>query len=282
MPPARRTTGLRFDELQRWFLERVVAPHRTTGEPGPAPERAIEDVILPSSSLDAEARLAIYSTAYFLRLREIMAMEHPVVERLMGKAAFSDLVRDYLSRYPPRGHSVHTLPHALPHYLKYHCTRDDAGLLRDVARLERAISDAFDVHSLGTLDSEDLARIPAEAWPLARFRLDPSVRVMAFEHDACRIVNAHHENEPLPDLSPRASWAVVWRHESRIWRRPLSRARYEILAALAAGENMTTALERASQVWDGDESELETRIFEWFADWLRESYFRAVELADPH
>jgi hypothetical protein len=278
MPPARRT--LRFDELQRWFLERVVAPHRTTGEPGPAPERAIQDVILPSRALDAEARLAIYSKAYFLRLRDIMAVEHPVVERLMGKAAFSDLVRDYLSRYPPRGYTVHTLPHALPHYLRYHCTRDQAGLLRDVARLERAISDAFDVHSLGTLGADDLARVPAEAWPLARFRLDPSVRVMAFDHDACRIVNAHHDDRPLPDLSPRPSWAVVWRHENRIWRRPLTRARYEILAALAAGQTMTAALERASQVWDGDESELEAKIFEWFADWLRESYFRAIELPD--
>jgi hypothetical protein len=45
---------------------------------------------------------------------------------------------------------------------------------------------------------------------------------------------------------------------------------------------MTTALERASRVWDGDESELEAKIFEWFADWLRESYFRAVELPDAH
>lgn len=271
---------LRFAELQRWFLERIVAPHRTTGQPQPAPERATQDVILPSKALDAEARLAIYSQAYFARLRNIMAVEHPVMERLMGEDAFSDLVRDYLSRYPPRGYTVHTLPHALPHYLAYHCARDDAGLLRDVARLERAISDAFDVHSLGTLGADDLARIPAEAWPQARFRLDPSVRVMAFDHDACRIVNAHHDGKPLPDLAPRPSWAVVWRHDNRIWRRPLTRVRHEILVALAAGETLTTALERASAVWEGDESELEGRIFEWFAEWLRESYFRTVELGD--
>lgn len=274
--PSRK--GLELGDLQRWFLERIVAPHRTVGAPAPAPERQAADVILPSRTLTADQRIDIYSKMYLLRLCEVMAGEHPVIERLIGKNDFTELVRDYVSRYPSRGFTLNDLAHALPHYLKYHCKRDDTPLLLDIARLERAISDAYDTPHIGTLTADDLSRLPVESWTDLRFRMDPSVRIMAFDHAACDIVNAHHEDRDLPDLGPMPSWAVVWRHAHKIWRQPVTQVMYVILDALASGETLMTALERASEVWSDDEAELENNIFRWFGNWLNESYFSSYIL----
>lgn len=273
MPPA-GDRAMSLEELQRWFLEHVVSPQRQAPA-ATLPAPAVGQVILPSRTLDAEARLGIYSEAYFLRLREIMAGEHGVIELIVGDDAFSELCRGYLSRYPSRSPSLNNLAHAFPHYLQRFCTRSDLPLLLDVARVERALSDAYDTPSYRRIGLGDLTAVPAEHWAEVRFRMDPSVRVMAFNHDVYGIIDAHRNGRELPDLGPQPCFAVVWRNE-RVWRRPLSRPRYEALSALAGGATMATALERAAAAWEGDAAELESQVFEWFAEWLREGFFSAL------
>lgn len=283
MSRAPERSRLSFVDLQRWFLERVVAPHRTGDGSGaaapPATGPAVAEVILPSATLDPEQRLGIYSEMYFARLCEVMAGEHPVLERLMGADAFVNMLRDYLGRHPSRSFTLNDLACALPRYLKEHCARDDAALLLDIVRLERAISDAYDTPHFGTLTAEALAAIPAESWSEIRFRMDPSVRIMAFDHDACAIVNAHLAGEELPELSPRPSWAMVWRHDNLVWRQPITRTMHAILSALARGDSVTAALEGAYSTWEDDDAELEARVFQWFSEWLNEGLFRDYVLS---
>lgn len=278
--PDRPGSGLCYRDLQRWFLERIVAPHRRDGAAAAplVPEREVAQVIRPSATLSAEERMNVYVQQYIWRLQGIVAQEHPTLVRLMGDDACDELALEYISRFPPRGFTLNDLCHALPYYLAHHCAREDAPLLHDVARLERAISDAYDTYPIGRVTADDLRQVPAEAWPEMRFQLDPSVRVMAFAYDVVAAYNAAVEGEPLPELTPRPTWAVVWRAQHKIWRRPIGHARYQTLAALAAGETVLAALERAAEVWDGDEDALQETVFTWFSEWVEDGFFARLIL----
>ena len=279
--PAAPPSGLSLNDLQRWFLEQVTGPHRTANAAAasfPAPERAIEQVIRPSKTLTAEQRMRIYTEQYMLRLQGICRDRHPALAELLGTDEFEALVTDYLSRFPPYGYTLNNLCHTVPYYLERYCERPDQDLLLEVSRLEQAISEGYDTYVVGRVTSEDLTAVAAEAWPLIRFRLDPSVRLMAFEYDVVGIYDAVKENRSLPELTPQKTWAAVWRHDGLVWRQPISRPRFEILSAFAAGETVTVALERASDIWEGDEDGLVSTVFSWFSSWVQEDFFSAIVL----
>lgn len=277
-----KPSGLSFTELQRWFLKRVVAlqdsPDADAGLP--APDHQTAQVIKPSATLDPDARLAIYHRMYRVRMHKLLAKEHPVIEELLGDDAFEALAFDYFTRFPPSDFTLRNLAHALPYYLQHIYDGDDATLLRDVARLEHAVSDAFDTPEMGKITAAALGEVPPEQWPALRFRMDPSFRLLAFEYDASAFVDARSEKRPYPEKTPEKTWAVVWRHDNQVWRQAIKHTVYEMLLALSSGETVTTALERGMNVWTGSEEALESNVFQWFADWMNEGYFRAVVLPD--
>lgn len=276
-------SGLSLSELQRWFLEQVVQPHRTAGLASavPAPGREVKAVIAPSSALSSEQRMHIYAEQYILRLQSIARDRHPTIERLLGKDAFLAVVNDYLSRFPPHGYTLNNLCNSFPYYIERYVEHEEHALLCEVAMLERAISDAFDTHVVGRVRAEDLAAVPAELWPVVRFRLDPSVRLMTFDHDVIGMYDAVKEGASLPSRMPKKTWAAVWRHEGLVWRQSISRPRHAILSAFADNQTVTVALERAAGVWDGDEDELAQTVFSWFSSWVQEEFFSAIIVPSP-
>jgi hypothetical protein len=271
--------GLDLAALQRWFLEAVVGPHRTAaGAPAPGvPDAPVEALIRPSRTLAPAARVAIYSNMYFWRLLGVLGKTYPTVRRLMGGAAFEAMARDYFTRFPPRSFTLNDIDLALPHYLSAH-GRDlpQHALLLDVARVEQATSDSFDVFGAGTATAATLAAIPQEDWGEVRFRLDPSMRLLALDHDALSFVLAVKKDAPLPDPAPRRTFVAVWRQSYVVWRQPLSELAHAILVRLGRGDSLGDAMESAAALWDGAEAELERDIFQWFSAWLEDGYFCAV------
>lgn len=274
-------SGLSLNELQRWFLDQVIGPHRT-GNPAPAvvpaPEREISAVVLPSATLTAEQRMNIYAQQYILRLHGIVSDRHPTIERLLGADRFAEVATDYLSRFPPYGYTLNNLCHAFPHYVERYLEHDEHALLCELVTLERAISDAYDTYVVGRVSPDDLASVPAEQWPEVRFRLDPSVRILSFEYDVLAIYDSVKEDAPLPPRTPKQTRVAVWRQGGLVWRQPIARARHAILSAFAENQTVTVALERASNVWEGDEEELAQTVFSWFSTWVQEDFFSAIVL----
>lgn len=278
MSSARDASGWNLNQLQRWFLEHIVGPHRQRSTPESIAQRDVETVLLPSKTLTAEQRMQVYAQQYLWRLLSVAGNEHPVVKRLMGEEAFDSMVVEYLDRYPPYGHSLDDLCHALPYFLQYRCARDDAPLLYQVARAENALSNAHHIHRLGTVTAENLSNVPQELWPVLRFHPDPSLQLMAFDYNVLDIIDAHKEGQPLPALDPISTWGAVWRHDHKVWHQRISRPRYAALSALVDGETVTVALERASDVWEDDDDTLVSTVFQWFSEWIEEELFSSLIL----
>lgn len=281
---ARGEPDVELEELQRWFYGNLIRPALTSSAPLTAPlaeaaaARPAEEVVLPSATLSARQRLGIYAEMYLLRMVESLADDYPTVRALLGEDDFRDLCRDYLTHQPSQSFTLEHAGHGLPDHVAKTDRLVPAALLRDVARLERAVNQSFHAAPSEVLAPAVIGQIPVEQWPALGFRMTSGVHLLALAYPANAIVQSNTREEPLPPLEPEPTWTAVWRKDYVVWRQSLSRAQYAVLDALQRGRTMAEAVEAAQGAWDGEATELEEQLFQWFADWLHEGFFSALVL----
>src|SRR5262245_57860218 len=95
-----------LDRLQR-FLQGVIVHPGEVAEALGSPEvrgeiegNALADVLLPSQTLTAEERIAIYHAMYPLRMYDALAGDYPGLEHFLGDDGFRALVHDYTLVHP--------------------------------------------------------------------------------------------------------------------------------------------------------------------------------------
>src|SRR6185436_876216 len=90
-------------------------------------------------------------------------------------------------------------------------------LCTDMSRLEWAFIEAFDAPNAAPLDPKKLAAIPADAWPNARFVLDPALRLLRVRCPVGAIRGELREKKvhvPIP--APAAQKLVVYRAQRNL------------------------------------------------------------------
>jgi hypothetical protein len=277
---APRTLGA----IERWFLDAIARPSALPARRAAARKAPPEAVILPSPTLSPEERLRIYADSYFARLYDCLAADYPAVRHLLGEEEFERLARRYLTRYPPRSYTLDHLGLSLPRFLREARDRDvpRRALVLDVARLERAMTEAFDARATPAASLDDLRRVPARHWPRARFRFARPFRLLSFRHRANAIVTAVlSEEKGALDLAPARTYVAVYRKEFRVWRMGLTRPMFAALRALKARRTLGEAIDAARAVWEGPPAALEREVFRWFREWTAEGFFRAVDGPAP-
>lgn len=282
--PDSQTDGLSVGSLQRWFHGQVVAPSLRGEEPATRPlveaasRHEAGELIRPSATLAPAERVAIYSDMYLLRIVDALAEDYRAVRAVLGAERFRAVAQRYVTRFPSRSYTLDHTGNDLPEYLAAAAWLDDAPLLADVARLERAVNQAFHAAPSEVLTPSLVAQVPVERWPELRFRMGAAVHVLALAHPANDVVSAVAQGGPVPPVERAPSWVAVWRKDFVVWRQSLSEPAYTVLSALAQGETMAVAVAAAQAVWSRPEAELEQRLFEWFADWLNEGLFAGLVL----
>ncbi len=213
-------------ELQGLFWQSIAA---TPGEPTAAP--ALLEVIAPSATLDAPARLGVYADAYVLRLHEVLGEDFPRVAALLGPDRFAALVRAYLRGHPSSCPSVRHLGRALEAFLAG--WPDGAPWLADLAALEWARVEVFDAADAAALRAADLRQVAPEAWPVLRFAAVPALAIV-------RAGWPVHELWAGADpavLAPAATAIRVWRgSDERVYHAPLAPRAADALERLVHGE----------------------------------------------
>ena len=284
--------------VQRWMQAVISHP----GGVGPGAESAeaqrhlsvapdaIERVISPSQRMSGEERLAIYARAYFSRLLECMRSVFPCTLKTLGEDAFDELALGYLERYPSRSYTLDRLGAEFARYLEEtRPDRDAEGrptetwpdFLIELAGFERAIGEVFDgpgSEGRPLLAADDLRAIPAERWPQARLVTTPCLRLLAFKFPLNEYFTALRNDESPEIPEPAESYLALTRRDYIVRRHALERPQYEVLGALAAGESLGSAIERAARVApDGIES-LAAELEQWFRQWTAAGFFSRVEL----
>jgi hypothetical protein len=227
-------------ELQRSFAEAIFAPD------GEAPAFALD------RTGDGAERFAIYRRAIFANYRNALGATYPVVQRLVGAAAFRAAVDAYVRAQPSTCGDLNDYGATFAAFLATYPPAADLQCLPDVARLEWAIdaaSRAADAN--GTPDEvlAALAAVPAERLPDARLRLAPSCRLLTSAWPIFRIWQVSQpdhagDDHVRPDAITEA--LLVRRDAPGVAVLRLPAGDYAWLAALADGATLAAAIDAAT------------------------------------
>ena len=286
-----------LDQLQRWMQTAVMHPdgvvegmnsdegrrHIDAGAEG------LEQVVTRSEALSAVDRLAIYGSAYYLRLLECMREEFPATAYALGGETFDGFAAAYLQQYPSRSYTLCQLGTNFPRFLTETRPPREEGepevswpeFLADLARFEWTFSEVFDgpgVESKEILNPAQIQAVPAERWPEARLVPVPCLRLLEFRYPVQEYyADFRDDKKPgLPD--PAETLVAMTRRNYVVHSAALLPAEFRLLGALAGGQTVGAAIEAAAQTPGTDLDHLAATLHQWFRHWAAAGYFERVEL----
>ena len=273
---------LSLDRLERWMQAVLVHP-KSAGAGVASPEaaallapREVGRVVRERGPLSAVERLGIYHGMYPLRMRDALAVDYPMLEALVGEHAFWHLVEDYVKVHPSRSYTLNRLGDHLPTFLGSWGPSRGRRLRADLARLELALTAAFDAEPSEVLSQEAVAAVPPERWEEARLVPVPSLTLLDLATPAGTAFSALKEGRPVPPLGRERQRLAVWRQGYAVRRRDLSREELLLLRDLSGGRSLGPALDAAARR-RGETPSAET-LRTWFEEWVAEGLFAAVAL----
>lgn len=193
----------RLRELQRRFQDYLTGVSED-----------IEKDIPGSTQALAEHRLATYYNAYRIRLIDLLAIDYSALEKHMGREAFENVVLDYLHFFPSIQPSARWVGQHMASYLRKNCGRDDHEFLAELAKFEWTQGLIFDAENESSLIRlEDIAELPAAAWPTMRIRFIPALQWLDLNWNVCPYSMALEagNSPPSPQCKNLPARWLLWR-----------------------------------------------------------------------
>jgi hypothetical protein len=209
------------------------------------------EAIAPSirgDGLDSAARVGIYRNNLREGFIKTLALEFPVVQRLVGEEYFRQLALLFLSHHPSHAGNLHFIGEPFALFLHRWFQDTSYAYLPDVAALEWAYQEAMLSADLPPLELDALRRVAAESYSGLCFRIHPGCRLLRSAFPILWIWSANQPgavSEELIDLRSGPDFVLVRRATEGIEFRRLPAADFTLLEALAAGASLSAALEAA-------------------------------------
>lgn len=246
-------------------FQRALAAHVLNGN-AVAPDRVADTHPFPAAQ-----RLAIYHSAYRLRLTEALSADFPLLRGLLGETDFERLAVEYIAARPSRSFTLRDFGHALPDFLARHGHYRRRPWLRATAVFEWALLAAFDATDTASLTMPDLARVPPTQFPRLRFHFASGAQVLRLRWNVPQAWRALQDGAALAP-PPRLLAAVdclVWRREERVYFRTLPVDEAALLKALMKGSSFAAACAALARV--SDEPAAGRRAAELLSTWLADT-----------
>lgn len=231
-------------------------------------EISADDALPPSST-----GMAIYRNAYRGRLSDALASGFERTKRWVGEEAFEQAAAHYILTHPPHRWTLDLFGEAFPGLLGTLFADDPE--VAELAWLEWQLQQAFAARNAPVLTAADLAEVSLSEDDWAQLRFIPAPGFAARQVD-CDVVTLwpllrDEAAASAPARLPESGWLIVWRQDLSPHYRLLDPAEGAALAALAGGESFGDVATRVGA--DGLQ-----QFGAWFAGWLAEGLFSALEL----
>lgn len=210
-------------------------------------QRGVEPHIRPGR-FAPERLLQVYRNNFVENLTGALRAIYPVVEKLVGDGFFRYAAHEYLGQHPPRAGNLHVFGDRFAEFLATFSPAATLPYLPDVVRLEWAWHEAFHAADAAAFDATRLASVPPDEQPQLRFVLHPSARVVVSAFPIVRIFEVNQDGyagDVAVDLDACGETALVIRRGLDVGVEPLAAGEAEFLAALAAGQTLTQAVDAA-------------------------------------
>lgn len=252
--------------LQEWMQHCIQQP----GECDQAMVSQAREIVKPSSTLQSEDRLDIYRGMYLLRMQEALETDYPGLAKFLGADEFFRLISRYVDLYPSRSYTLNRLGDQLPVFLETIADIRKPEFCRELARLELLLTQVFDEQETPALTAEQIGAVPQDAWERAVLRPIAAFRLASFDYPVSQYLGAVDEENAFPQIRKRTTYVAAFRRNYRVQRLDLSRQGSELLSLLAGGQTLGEALAAVRVP--------QSRLFQWFREWVSGGIFRAVEL----
>ncbi|MEP6907636.1 MAG: putative DNA-binding domain-containing protein [Pseudoxanthomonas sp.] len=201
--------------------------------------------LLGDGVADATSRLDVYRQGYRVRLRDALVVEFPGLGLLAGRR-FKGLLESYVDTHPSGHYNIRWHGAGLQAFLEYGLPWRERPELAEMARLDWAISTAFDAADEKVVAVADLAGVPPSAWAELHLRPQGHLQILsgAFNVEAFR--RAADRNKPRPRLRrcEMSRHCLVWRQSLEVRYRLIDDDEQATLTAAMRGESFALLCDR--------------------------------------
>lgn len=253
---------MRLASVQEMMFQAV------TGE-GALPETA---ALVRGGALTAEDRVGIYAEMYWLRMRDTLRGDFPLLHRFLGDEDFDVLVAKHVKRSPSTHYSLGRLGAGFGQTLR-EAAPADLPWLADFAELEWARAESFVAPDAPSLVIGALAELNDETFTHARLVASPSVRLLTPTWDVLpmwRALEAEGDARSVQVDSIRAP-VVVWRQGFKVFHVALSAAEGRALLSVLQGLGLPTVCEAFAEA-----AEPVQAAFQAIGSWVNEGMMSSL------
>lgn len=259
-----------LSEVQMWMSE-LIRHGRSLAKPG-AMRSAAAKHFSGNDHLSPAEQIDIYRTQFWLRHTNILIDDFPGVTGLLGQKAWEKVAESYLTELGYDIPALRNLGMRLPQHLEGLDDLFNKKLLVDMARLECAYVDAFDVADDPTLSAEKVAKIPAEKWPTAVLRLSHSIRLLRVDYavaDLRRQLRADPGSVDKFAIEKNPQNLVIYRRDRALYDKAVSLPAFLLLEKLGEGVPLVPACEQVVEIQSSASAVFDEQLMEWFTLWGR-------------
>jgi hypothetical protein len=196
---------------------------------------------------DSPRRFAVYRNNVAVALTDALKANFPATCRIVGEAFFRAMARAYALGEPPVSPVLLDYGAGFPDFIDRFESAGSLPYLADVARIERAWTEAYHAPEAGALDAATLTNFPPDQAAELRFTFHPSVRIVRSRFPALTIWRMNvADGVPAPvDLDAGGEDTLVARPEAKVEVRAIPPGGVELMAALSGGESLLEAANAA-------------------------------------
>jgi Putative DNA-binding domain len=211
------------------------------------PARAVPAGLVGPDGEPSVKRFAVYRNNVVVSLIEALQASFPAVCRIVGEEFFQAMARAYVVSEPPASPILLDYGAGFADFISGFEPAASLPYLSDVARLERAWTEAYHAPDAAPLAAAALADISSDRAADACFTLHPSLRFVASRFPALTIWRMNiDDGVPGPvDLWSGAEDALVMRPAADVEVRSMPPGGAAFLTALAEGKTLTEATKSA-------------------------------------
>ena len=204
-----------------------------------------EFAVMLSDPVAPRGRAAIYHHNRRANFRKALALEYPLVERIVGAEFFDRLALDFMTANPSRSGDLHHVGEAFPAFLAGGLASRGSAYeyVFDLARLEWAWQCALIAADAPALGPGALAAFPQHEWPRLRLQLQPALRVIESPWPIHTLFVEHRREQPvIVQLTAGGECAGVVRHNGIVEVHRLEESDAALWRALANGASLEAAV----------------------------------------
>jgi hypothetical protein len=192
-------------------------------------------------------RFAVYRNNVVVGLTQTLKDGYPAVHRIVGAEFFHAMARAYVVVEPPRSPMLFDYGVGFPDFILRFRPAAVLPYLPDIARLERAWTEAYHAAEASPIGPSAFAEIDPDRLPDIGLVLHPSVRVVRSRFPVLTVWEMNIEGGiPGPvDLTAGGEDALVVRPQANVEVRSVPKGSPDFIRALASGRSVLAAFEQA-------------------------------------